>query len=79
MATHTMGWVLGGWVGCWGVEGFGGSVLRAGRVLGGWVWRWCLVVGCGVGWLRGRGGVWGVQCLDWCWGEGEVLESMFSC
>ena len=21
-------------------------------------------------------GVWGVQCLDWCWG---ALESMFSC
>ena len=33
LPPRMMGWVvgvLGGWVGCWGVRWFGGSVLRAG-------------------------------------------------
>ena len=76
-----MGWVLGCWAVGSGVGVLGRSVVRCcvlGRVLGGWVWRWRLVVECWVGcWVAKRmGGVWGVQCLDWCW---CVLESMFSC
>ena len=44
LPPHMMGWVLGCWVGCWGVGWFGGSVLRAGSGVG-WL-RLALVFGC---------------------------------
>ena len=48
------------------IENFSCGTARVlGRLLGGWVWRW-------VAW---GGGVWGVKCLEKCWG---VIESMFS-